>query len=201
MTDYLGTPVLERHPNAREEPDDTSPRRLLVFDPGLGARSVVAQDQAPAIARTFLWTAQGRSEIVALKTWLGERQGRRVPFWVSTLRRELPLARAGASTDTSLTVEAFGYTRFAFPQPARRHLALHLPDGSTLYRQVQGAMESGDTEMLTLSAALGVAVPASTLVSYLVLCRLGSDEVDLEYQTDSIAEARIPFVELPEEAP
>lgn len=201
MTDYLGTPVLERRPNSREEPDDTSSRRLLVFDPGLGARSVVAQDSAPAVQRTFLWTAIGRAEIVALKAWLAERQGRRVPFWVSTLRRDLLLAKAGASTDTTLSVEAIGYTRFAYPQPARRHLALHLPDGSTLYRQVQGAVEAGATETLVLTAALGVAVPATTLVSHLVLCRLDSDELELEYQPENVAETRLPFVELPEEAP
>ena len=200
MTSYLGFDVLERRPNMREAVTDVSPRSLAIHDPGLGAREVQARDLAPAFQRSHLWTAQGLQAIADLRTWLAARKGRAVPFWVSTLRQDLILAAPANAADAALTIEAIGYARFAYPHKARRHLALHLP-GATLYRQVATATEGGATEALALTSALGTSVPLGTLVSYLVLCRLDSDEIELVWHTDQLVEASIAFREIPEEVP
>ena len=200
MTSYLGLDVLEHRPNMREVPTDASTRSLAILDPGLGARDVQARDLAPAIQRTHLWTAHGLAAIAELRAWLAARKGRAVPFWVSTLRQDLLLAAPGNAVDTTITIEGIGYARFAFPHRARRHLALHLPTG-TLYRQVVTATDGGATEALGLDAALGVTVPIGTLVSYLVLCRLDSDEIELVWHTDQLVETLLVFREIPEEVP
>lgn len=200
MTSYLGFDVLERRPNMREAVTDVSPRSLAIHDPGLGARDVKPKDSAPAFQRTHLWTAQGLQAIADLRAWLAARKGRVVPFWVSTLRQDLILAAPGSAADTTLTIESIGYARFAHPHKARRHLALHLPN-TTLYRQVLTATDGGAMESLALTAALGTSVPLGTLVSYLVLCRLDADDIELVWHTDQLVEAALTFREIPEEAP
>ncbi len=200
MTSYLGFDVLERRPNMREAVTDVSPRSLAIHDPGLGAREVQARDLAPAFQRSHLWTAQGLQAIADLRTWLAARRGRVVPFWVSTLRQDLILAAPANAADAALTIEASGYASFAYPHKARRHLAIHLP-GVTLYRQVATATASAATESLALTSALGTSVPLGTLVSYLVLCRLDADDIELVWHTDQLVEAALTFREIPEEAP
>lgn len=201
MTTYLGIDVLERRPNAREESPESFARSVATLDPGMGKRSVRARDAAPSIDRAFLWTCNGKAEIRALKEWFAARKGQLVPLWLSTGRQDLRLAQPAGAPDASLLIQPCGYTRYAFPQHARRHLALRFADGTTVYRQVLTALDNGTSETLALSGTLGKALASDAWVSYLVYCRLASDSLDLAYLTDSIAEATLHFVEIPQEAP
>ncbi len=200
MTTYLGFDVLEIAPNAREAPEDSLRRSLVGLDPGLGARSTRARADAPDLVRPVLWTCQNRAEIADFKAFLEARRGQAVPFWLPSRRRDLLLSQSVGASDTGIAIQAMGYARLLFPVKARRHLAF-LYGSSWLYRSVTAATEGGATETLTLSTPLGVALPVGTLVSHLLLCRLAADEVELIYITDSIAEARLSCLELPQEAP
>lgn len=201
MTTYLGLDVLERRSNAREDPQDSFTRSLAILDPGMGKRGARARDAAPAVDRSFLWTCHGPAEIRALKEWFAVRQGQRVPVWLPTGRQDLRLAQAAGAIDASILIQPCGYTRYAYPQAARQHLAIRFPDGAQTYRRVLEAVDNGTLESLTLSSALGQDLPADAWVSYLVYCRLASDSLELAYLTNTIAEARLRFVEIPLEAP
>lgn len=201
MTTYLGIDVLERQHNAVEEPSDTLGREYRTLDPGVGKRFADAADDAGATGRTFLWTCPNRAEIVALKTWLRARKGRTFPFWMPSWRRDLILASTVQSVDTVITIQNSGYTRYLWANPARRDVAFILGPSQILYRRITAVAEQGLTETLTLSSSLGVQIPTSTLVSFLAVCRLDTDEPELVYHTDSIAEARLPFIEIPMETP
>jgi hypothetical protein len=55
------------------------------------------------------------------------------------------------------------------------------------YRRITAAVEAGDNETLTLSASLsGSAITAAQIrvVSFMALCTLASDSVDIEHVTD-----------------
>lgn len=200
MTAYLGLDVLEVSPNMNEIPERSFRRSLAVLDPGLGARGIAARDAAPKVARTFPWTCKDRAEIADLKAFLDARKGQAIPFWLPSRRRDLLLSQPVGATDTGILIQAMGYTRLLFPAKARRHLAFLV--GSTwVLRAVAAASEGATTETLTLSSTPGVALPLGTLISQLLLCRLAADEVEIVYITDSVAEARIPYVEIPQEAP
>lgn len=198
---YLGIEVLERRANAREVQPDISRRSISAIDPGIGLRAVSGRDAAPAMDRPFLWTCGSKAEVQALKIWFAARKGRLTPFWLPTGRQDLLLAQPTGPSDLGLSVSACGYTRHAYPQRARRHLAISLPSGTTAYRQVTAAQEVGPMETLTLSASLGEALNVGSWLSYLVLCRLASDDLDLQWITNEVAEAQLRFVEVPQEAP
>nr|WP_320132328.1 hypothetical protein [uncultured Holophaga sp.] len=202
MTTYQSLDVLTLHPNAREDGATTLSRAVEEFDPGLGRRVLTDPSGVTGRSRSWLWTCKSREEIVALRTWFMARRGKAIPFWAPTWRQDLELQAALDTTSTIATVAHVGYTDRAFPQAARRHLGFYI-DGTWVCRQVSAAVAypSTETEGLTLASALGVAAPLGTLVSYLTLCRLDTDELQLPYTTDSIAEVSFTFVELPQEAP
>jgi hypothetical protein len=89
---------------------------------------------------------------------------------------------------TTLDVANIGYSRFGKAQPGRRDIRLELWDGRVFLRRLTGVTElDADAERLALDAALGVSVtPAQVArISWLVLCRLDSDSIEIHHETDS----------------
>lgn len=199
MTSYLGFDVLLAPPNTRDDVQETFRRSIAQNDPGLGLVDRWTRDTAPQLDRSYLWTCTTRSEIAQLKAWLDARCGQAIPFWIPTGRRDLLLAAPIGADATTFVVLNTGYTQFAFPHKARRHVAFLTAD--PLLRAITSASDLGATEQLGLSSALGVLVPASALVSNLVLCRLATDAPTITYHSDSKAECTLAYVEIPEETP
>lgn len=201
MTTYLGYDVLDAPPNTREDQNDGMSRSVAMLDPGIGKRWAEARDSDPSMQHPYLWTCLSHAEIAALKAWLLRRKGRAVPFWAPTWRRDLILHADVGSTDTGIVIESMSYTELLFPAHARRHLAFWTSSRTLVYRSVISSVNNGATETLTLNTSLGVSFPKEGLISFLVLARLAADEVEIGYHTDSIAEASIPYIETPQEAP
>lgn len=201
MTTYLGLSVLEQRSNAVDDPSTHFTRDTDIFDPGNSKQSVVTKALGPNLTTDYLWTCKTKAEIAALKQWFFERRGALVPFWVPTWRQDLIVASDATATDTQITVKQCGYTRYAYPLNARRHLAIHFLDGSIIYRKATSSEDLGDIEIIHFTGALGKTLSAGTWVSYLAYCRLASDDLVINYHTDSIAEAKLGIFEVPAEAP
>lgn len=203
MTDYLGFNVLEVQPNRAKDPRRSFLRSLTKMDAGTGKTTV--QDRA-GISRSeleFDWFLDGRAEIAVLQAFLLARKGRAVPFWVPSWRHDLVLNQDAGDIDASITIKGTGFLKYQFPQASRQHLAFVLQNGTFVYRKVTGATNPGNgTEVLTLNAALGTAVPAATtMVCFLHLVRLASDVVDVLWHHQNLAEASMRFTEVPREIP
>lgn len=203
MTDYLGLNVLEVQPNRAKDPRRSFLRSLTKMDAGTGKTTV--QDRA-GISRSeleFDWFLDGRTEIATLQAFILARKGRAVPFWVPSWRHDLVLNQDAGAIDTSITVKDTGFLKYQFPQTSRRQIAMVLQNGTFIYRQITGATNPGNgTEVLTLNAALGTAVPAATtMVCFLHLVRLASDVVDVLWHHQNLAEASMRFTEVPREIP
>ena len=88
---------------------------------------------------------------------------------------------------------------------ARRHLALwDLGIPSFEYHEVTAASDPGDglTETLTISPVTARNYQADrTVISFLKLCRLEQDAVEIRYPSGNVAQATIEVRELPKEAP
>jgi hypothetical protein len=111
-----------------------------------------------------------------------------VPIWVPSFSADLKPAAAIAAGSTTLPIEWAAYTLFGFGKPNRKDLRIELTDGTVLYRRVTGAAEVGSTENLTLSSSLdaGSIAPERILaISFMALCTLGSDETEINHQTDA----------------
>lgn len=198
-----GFDVLEIEPNWRDGVDESIRRSWFRLDPGTGSVWVDDKSGTPASDSVFSWFMADRSAVDVFKTFIAARKGAAVPFWFPTWRRDLQPTADINSSSTVFTVANVGYTRFLFASPARRYLAFIFPDGSKIYRKVVAAAEtSAGIETLTLDSALGVLADDSTIiVSYLLLCRLDSDEVKTEFASTSFAEASLQFREIPMEVP
>lgn len=202
MTQYLSVDVLLRRPNFSDDPSDTIDHAQSVLDGGMG--KVTAYDKGPYAsgAHSFNWFIQNKADADDLRTFFNTRRGMAVPFWIPTWRQDLPLASSIASSVTSMSILLSDYTLFMFPDVARRTICIFMSDGSTIFRQITGTIDNGDgTETLTLDSAPGVNVPQDTMVSYLLFCRLDTDELEIGWLSSTVGSADLPYVELPLEVP
>lgn len=203
MSTYLGIEVLDEvQHNAREAIAQAFRRHGALHESPVGRRFWDDFAGQPLPQRSFEWFASGRPAIAALRAFLDARRGRVVPFWVPTYGGELPMAADALAADSSIRVWGVGYGQFLYPFPARRHLALMKPSGSFLRRKVTLVVDNLDgTETLTLDSGLGEDLPAATtLVSFLALCRLDGPTPTRWYSVEH-AEASLSFQELPREVP
>jgi hypothetical protein len=201
---YLGLELLEVLHNMRDPIAEAFGRQGDLLDNPTGRRVFDDHAGIPLPERSFSWTADGRAAVVALRTFLDAREGRRVPFWVPTCCWDLQLAEDGLAASQEILILRTGYGRFLYTSASRQHLALFPPgDAAPLLRQVLDVVENGDgTETLQLDAQLGADLPASTtMISFLVLCRLAEDLVRISYWGTALANAELPFRELPHEVP
>jgi hypothetical protein len=200
---YRGHDLLSVMPNNREERDQRALMRVELLDSQTGQVSTRPAWAGLLVDHPFTWTLDGRAEIGDFLQWCAFRRGRYTPCWVPTWRQELTLAEPAGSGDTELTIVDVGYTTSLFPSEARRHLAIITATAGVRTitpRRVTDALENGDgTEMLTLEAASGIALPIDTMIAYLVLARLDSDDVELLWYHYQAAEAVVRLVELPRE--
>lgn len=205
FTQYKGYDVLEVVPNTRQDPERGFKRSLAHLDPLIGALTVNARSYAPVGAHTFPWFMASRAEIDIYKSFLANRAGRAVPFWVPSWRVDLPLNADIGANDPSISIVASDYTKYLFNDTnARRHLAFMLNIGqSFVYRKVTATQDNGNgTETLTLETSLGVSAPtASTFISFLYFVRLDVDNPETVWHNLTVAEAALPIIELPPETP
>ena len=198
-----GYDVLEAHPNSIEDRITEYSRNLRILDSTTG-RTKFYDRAGVALSRldSFLWTLLNRNEIAAARAWFALRKGQQKAFWVPTWKHDLIQATDLVAGNANLVIENTGYTRYQYPQPARRYLRFAMLDGSGTwyYRKVTGSSEGGGTETLVLSSALSAVnpVPAgSCMISFLRLVRLASDELELAWHSRDVAEIPLEFIELP----
>lgn len=205
MSTYLGLDVLDQVVHDRAGTvDETLRRKFALLDTGTGAREADTQALAPSPVRPFLWTCLSRADVAVLRAFLDARAGRCVPFWVPSYQQDLTLAADLPSAGSSATVRWVGYALHMFPPGGgRRHVALYEPGTSLTFRKVTAATDPGDglTESLALSSPAPRLFPAaSTIVSFLKLCRLEEDDVRIEWAGRGYAQAALRLRELPLEA-
>lgn len=203
---YEGFDVLDFPPNRSGPVEERSYRTFALLDSRTGKRTSDEQAPAPAPGRPFVWTAFGKAEISLLRAFLDARMGAAVPFWLPSAQWDLELAQDFLATDTLMTIVWIRYQEQMFGTTgARRHLVLWPYGGGDLEAyQVTDATDpgDGDTETLTLSPAATRLYPAgTTVVSFLKLCRLEEDLVEISYPNPDVAEAVIQCREIPLEAP
>lgn len=184
---YLDYPVLDVMPDQSSDPTASYDRLLQVLDDGVGKRfEYDLADQALRLQKTD-WKLFGRDQHTWFRSLVYTLDGRRVPMWVPSFAEDLKVNATVAGGSTFMSVEWAGYTLFGKARHNRKDLRIELDDGSVLYRRVTNAVEAGASETLTLSAALDAgSITASRFrrVSFMALCTLAHDAVEIEHATD-----------------
>ena len=198
---YRGYRVLEWRPNRIEDLTDTWRRKLAVLDYGTGPVSVDDLIGLPVVGKRLRFTFRDRAKIHAFRAWLHARQGRAVPFWLSSGQSDVEVTRPIHAADQHLAVRNIGYARYLASPTIRRDVAIRVAGGSVHHRRITGANEiSEDEELLTIDAPLGLAIPLSRIgrVSFLNLVRLEADAQELFWETDGIVQAVLEVRTVPE---
>jgi hypothetical protein len=201
VTTYAGFDVLEAEPSF-DDPTTNYTRSLFHNDSLTGKVGVLDRSGVAVVQpRKFHWVMDGRGEIQDYRAFVAARRGASVPVWVPSWRFDFPLAADVPAASAGLSILAIGFVKYMFVNPARRHLAVIMPDRTKYYRKVIAVADLGATETLTLDAALPAPVSARGMVCTLALCRLAVDDPELVWQSRNVAEATLDFVELPLEVP
>ena len=198
-----GYDVLEIQPNQTQDRNIEYSRTMRIADFSTGP--VVGVDRSGVAAARqggFLWTQIDRNEVAELRAWFALRRGRHQAFWAPTWRHDLIQAVPLEAGNRNLTIRWSGYSRYQFPQPARRYLRFAMLDGSGVnyYCRVTDAYESGSTEVLVLdgpATSLHRLDVGSCMISFLRLVRLASDDLGFTWHTRDVAESSLEFIEVP----
>jgi hypothetical protein len=187
-TVYLGHDVLDVRPDEGNDPAANVSRLEQTVDYGAALPFV---HDLPGIAlrvQQSSWLLSGRAKHTWFRSLLYTRCGRLVPIWVPSFAADLKPSAAIAGGSAVLPIEWAGYTLFGLGQPNRKDVRIELTDGTVFYRRINASTEAGATESLTLNAPLGAGsiVPERIrAISFMALCTLGSDETEIDHQTDA----------------
>jgi hypothetical protein len=187
-TTYLGHPVLDVRPDEGDDPTASYSRLVQTVDHDTALPIVHDLPGLALRGQQTHWVLSGHAEHTWYRSLLYTLCGRRVPMWLPSFASDLKPVATIAGSSPSMSVEWAGYTLFGLARPNRRDVRIELTDGTVYYRRITAAVEAGETETLTLSAALAptsIAPARIRAVSFMALSTLASDEIELDHETDA----------------
>lgn len=197
-----GLPMYRTFPVLEDSPDLSVPgagmfgRIANITDPLTGAIDVDDTALLGFPENSHQWYLKGRAARAAFRSLLYLLKGRQAEIWVPSYEADIVIAESIGSSDTTLTVEAGGFTQLGAVQN-RQDIRLELYSGTVYYRRVTGAAPSGAQELLAIDTSLGAAVALNQIrrVSFMALSRLNADEIEIQHwgMADGIATATTPF--------
>ena len=141
----------------------------------------------PFRVQSQLFLLHGRDEHTAFRSLVYALAGRAGQMWVPSGQDDLRLVQPVTATATQLQVAPCYYSAFGAQQTNRRDIRIALVDGTVLYRRITGSAQTSSGETLQLDAALGFAVSVAQVaqISWLSMCQLASDSVQIDHDTDA----------------
>lgn len=192
-TTYRGWPVLEQAPEESEELSVEWERSQLVLEnpTGFGRRTDTAA--TPATLQQHRWLLGGREAQGAYRSLLYALQGRLKSMWVPTFSSDLVATAVIGAASTTIDIANVDYARFGAKRVGRRDIRIELHDGTAFHRRIDAAaVVDFDTERLAVDVPLGVEVTPGRIrrISFLALCRLNVDTVEIQHSTDADGTAK-----------
>jgi hypothetical protein len=194
---YRGAPVLEDSPSVTATYEGSYERETFTIDPQTGALEVIDTAAIGFPSNSHNWFLKGKTAHSNFRALLYLLQGQLSEIWVPSYEDDLLLTADIASSDTTIQCQNSGFGLFAGVQN-RKDIRIELTQGTVYYRRITGSSSiGGNAELLTISSALGVNVPANTVrrISFMALSVLATDEIAIEHQTTitGLALATTPF--------
>lgn len=200
-TTYRSFAVLEKRPD--ESDDLTAQYQRLMVDldnsTGIPLRDDTAGLGFPS--QQHAWLLDGPAEHTTFRGILYALAGRCNVVWVPSFSADLDVKATILAAATTIDVTWCGYTRFAAQGIGRRDIRIELGDvhsGGTVYhRRITASSEvDATTERLTIDAALGADTTVAMIgrVSFMALCRLDQDDIEIDHVTDIAGSATCALV-------
>jgi hypothetical protein len=183
--EYLGLPVLTVGSKqfGGSPKDSSSDSDSFVQDYGSGDFDYLSDSEFNLISQAWGFVNETRAECWQFRLFLHSLFGRQETFWAPTYKDDLTQAETIGAADTSFQIENIKLAENMTFNTLRTHLAFTFPDGTQLYRAITGIVEHDENiEIISIDSALGVEVGVGDcVISFLDLCRLASDSVQLDW--------------------
>lgn len=188
---YRGDPLLMIPPNWVSELDERHVRNIDIFESDLKARFTVLNNELPYVVRSHAWFLNSKEKIAAYRRWLISRRGRVVPFWMPSWKNDMVMAQALEAGSRQLVIQNINYRSFYTNRIGRQDIIMFLRNGQRIMQRISSATEGPipGTEILVLEQEFENALAPSmvTMISFLGLHRLDSDEVEIDWRSDKLA--------------
>lgn len=197
-TVYAGVEVITRQPNWANNLENSFDYLFDQLDQQTGAISWDSTEEFPRILRQYTWLLNGRAKIRDFRAMIGRRLGMRNAVYVPTWHDDFKVTREIGSADTGLSVLENEFRSMVGVDPARNRLMILLKNGQIFYREILGVSTDGTFTILNLDAPLGqdIAVDQFKTVHLLMRSRLATDDVNITWRTDHIAQVDTTFTSI-----
>jgi hypothetical protein len=164
-----------------------------------GLSQFVSLNDHPQVSFDHPVVLTSRAQIAKLLGFTKRMKGQWKSCWVPSWQPDFTLAMDATSTDTSIKVRDWqNYTQFYALNKMRRDIIIFLRDGTQIMRRITNSTNQGDgTETLSLDAALGTDFTINDVarISFLKLCRLDANRIELPWITDDKMTINLRFAE------
>ncbi len=186
---YLGVEVILQQPDWANAIDRNATFAFDVPDYTTGDRISAATERNQSLVFKYRWVLKSRPVINAFRAFLGRCKGQFQPVYLPSWHEDFTLTANIASGDTTITVVDRYFSLYVGMNPARSNLIIRTRAHGNFLRPITSFATSGANVIITITTALGVAVPMSDIIgiSYLCLYRKATDTCTLQWQTDRVA--------------
>lgn len=189
---FEGYEVVLKKPNWAKPIDYESDYPYLDFDSETGARATEVSVDAPTLRRKMKWLLKNKSEIWEFKALMARMKGRRKVALVPTWFPDMVVTDLTAAQSTAVTVNSEGYSRFVGVAPGQEYMMVRLPGGGLTTHRITGVVGVlNDRVTLSFTPKTEVVIPEGSIVSLMHLCRFSSDDIEINHDTDGVAEVQV----------
>ena len=173
--------------------EDVYNQRVDVVDFQTGVLDILAPWLNTKINRQFGLVLEGHKEVWLFKSFLAARKGRQTPFYMPTFENNLRILGTGTLT-TPIEVRS---DEIAGQGASRITIAVSTFNSGWLFRTITGSSidVNGNTQV-SLNTPLNIDASEIDFISYMGLKRLTSDQIEIRWLSNKVAEVVVPITEI-----
>ncbi|MGM0913765.1 MAG: hypothetical protein ACQEXC_00425 [Pseudomonadota bacterium] len=192
--EHEGREVFLRRPNWAEQVqvDTAHPVEVLDYDVGPVARYVHIPFGHET--RSAVYLSATREAVGELRDFFWRMRGQQGEFWMPTWEPDMVMVADTPAGGDTIEVAGVDIARWFGGSATHRVIFIKTTGGDLLIRGVTGLIETGEgTTQVTLDAALpdGLAPEGVVMIGWLLLHRLASDSLVIEWLTDRVANVQL----------
>ena len=174
--------------------DERIERNITYVDNGMAAPFADATYTTTDQYFTVSFAFTNRADLQRVRKWLHQRKGKWKPFWLPSRSADLEIVLDAASSAQALDVKTIGYPLYY----TTRTIQIVRKNGVKTYHNVLGGVTVGQTDTLSLDAAIGTAASIANVdyISFMHKVRLDADRVEIRHEENNYVTIKFPVVEV-----
>jgi hypothetical protein len=183
-TTYQSLPVITASTIVEGEQDVQIAGDVGFVDYDLNKFQMYSDSDYNIVVQSHIFRKNNKADCWDFRKFFHYLYGRRGAMWVITDRNDLVQQGNIGAADISFNIDNIGLANNMGLNDIRTHLAFVFPDGTQLYEEITGIVESdANTEIISINSALGVEIqPGDCEICFMDKCRLTEDVVSFEWE-------------------